>query len=243
MTDRPSSKTALLQAAGLTRRNDALFKAMASDFLLREQFASEPTQVLAEFIRREQPDPEQAAVVDQFVFAVMADQALLDRLAADVSDLDERVAPGGALELLVSAAADSSSKTVVAAVVKGAGVADRLVERYEDFAVALVEALRVPGSVVGGSTTEMSTGHTTGTEMSTGHLSGVGAVFSTEMSTGTGTEMSTGHTTGTEMSTGHLTGVTDRFQRGFRGVAFAALAEHAAGLARDGLLDAAVFER
>jgi len=196
------------------RRVDSLFKAMSSDFLLREQFVTEPTQMLSEYVNSARVSAEQADVSDQFLYAVMSSPPLLTWLR------DYSLKAGGRTptreefvhDVLNAAVAARAAPVVIA-------LARATVERQDilggnGVAAAILELIAYGGRIV--AQTEMSTGHSTGTEMSTGHVFQTsGQVFHTEMSTGhsTGTEMSTGHvfqTSGqvfhTEMSTGHSTG-------------------------------------
>jgi hypothetical protein len=187
---------------------DALFKAMSSDFLLREQFVTEPSQILSEYVHGKKLPPEQATVNDQLLYAVMSNQNMIRWLR------DYSVGHRGRFPTREKFVADFSravvahdAQHVVLALIRSS------VEKQDVFQSdgALLPILfgAFAGDFSGivahtemstGHGTEMSTGHTTGTEMSTGHV----MMAHTEMSTGHGTEMSTGHTTGTEMSTGHM---------------------------------------
>jgi hypothetical protein len=62
--------------AGVARRVNALFKAMAGDFLLREQFVTDPTQVLSEYVRGERVPPESASISNQLLYAVMSNRRM-----------------------------------------------------------------------------------------------------------------------------------------------------------------------
>ncbi|MFK4038903.1 hypothetical protein ACI2LC_24150 [Nonomuraea wenchangensis] len=74
MSERPSRTIA---RAGRVRRLDALFRAMESDFLLREQFVTGPSEILAEYLTGEALAPEQTAVTDRLIYAVFANKKLL----------------------------------------------------------------------------------------------------------------------------------------------------------------------
>src|SRR5262249_19293208 len=76
-----------LRTAALRRRTATLFKGMSTDYLLREQFVTEPSQILAEYVRREEIEPEQASAVDYFVYAVMSDDGVLRSLATYAQEL------------------------------------------------------------------------------------------------------------------------------------------------------------
>lgn len=69
MSDRASH---VLRRAATVRRMDALFKAMSTDYLLREQFISAPTEVLSEYLYGRQIDGEQASASNLLIYAVVA---------------------------------------------------------------------------------------------------------------------------------------------------------------------------
>ncbi len=189
------------------RRVDSLFKAMSSDFLLREQFVTEPTQMLSEYVNSAKVSAEQADVSDQFLYAVMSSPPLLTWLR------DYSLKAGGKTPTreqfvhdVLNAAVAARATTVVIALAR-ATVERQDILSGNGVAAAILELIAYGGRFA--AQTEMSTGHSTATEMSTGHVFQTsGQVFHTEMSTGhsTGTEMSTGHVFHTEMSTGHSTG-------------------------------------
>ena len=60
------------------RRVDALFRALASDYLFREQFVTDPAQILTEYVHGERLEPDQAAAANQLVFAMVSNPGLLD---------------------------------------------------------------------------------------------------------------------------------------------------------------------
>jgi hypothetical protein len=88
-----------LQRATTTRRVDALFRAMSTDFLLREQFVTDPAQVLAEYVRGASLPPEAASVTNQLLYAVMSNRGLLDWLR-DYS-LEHRGQPPARSKILI----------------------------------------------------------------------------------------------------------------------------------------------
>jgi len=235
--------TSLTRRAAASRRADALFKTMATDFLLREQFVTEPTQILSEYLRGRKVDDDQAEVSDQLVYAVMSNAKLITWLR------DYGVANKGELparEKFVSdfsrAVVQSDAHHVVIALARAAAEGHDVLGIENGPIATLVELLGAGGIR---ATTEMTTGHSTGTMVSTAHR-----VASTEMTTGhsTGTmvstahrvantDMSTGHSTGTDMSTGHIVFGPDFFGRGVLHVTLNALFEHATLLRDRGALD------
>lgn len=76
----------VLRAAAMSRRVDALFKAMSRDYLLREQFITDPAQILADFAGGEKLPEQRASVSNQLVYAILANRHMrrwLRNYAAD----------------------------------------------------------------------------------------------------------------------------------------------------------------
>jgi hypothetical protein len=61
----------------LQRRLDALFRALASDFLLREQFVTDPTQIASEYINGKRIAPEEAAAMNYLIYSCLANNYLI----------------------------------------------------------------------------------------------------------------------------------------------------------------------
>ena len=66
-----------LHELALQRRVDGLFRAMASDFLLREQFVTDPAQVTSEYVHGERLRPDAAATINYFVYSCLASDYLI----------------------------------------------------------------------------------------------------------------------------------------------------------------------
>ena len=60
----------VLRAAAVSHRVDALFKAMSQDYLLREQFVTDPAQVLSDYVDRGQLPEQRASVSNQLAYSV-----------------------------------------------------------------------------------------------------------------------------------------------------------------------------
>ncbi|MCT4351744.1 hypothetical protein M5362_01175 [Streptomyces sp. Je 1-79] len=56
---------------------EALFKAMAADFLLREQFVTDPAQIVAEYVRGERLEQRRAEDTNRLIHAVMSNPGLV----------------------------------------------------------------------------------------------------------------------------------------------------------------------
>jgi hypothetical protein len=191
----------------VARRTGALFKALATDFLLREQFVTDPSQVLGEFVLGERPSAEAGDAANQLVYAVMSNPRLRNWLGAyarhkkGTAPLRDEFAQGFA-----KAVARFGDDATVLSLIRGASADDNHFALQADLLRSIVGLIGAGGRVSSG--TEMSPGATGGTEQSGTHMS-PGAIFSgTEMSPGLGTEMSGTHISpgaifsGTEMSPG-----------------------------------------
>jgi hypothetical protein len=64
----------------LQRRLDALFRALASDFLLREQFITDPAQIASEYINGKRIAPDKAAAMNYLIYSCLANNYLISWL-------------------------------------------------------------------------------------------------------------------------------------------------------------------
>jgi hypothetical protein len=214
------------------RRVDALFRALSSDFLLREQFVTDPAQILTEYVSGKRLDPDAAAAANQLVYAMVSNPRLLRWLESYGRGSAE--VPAGeafARDFARALARDGDEQTLLA-VVRAAGEAEDLFSTQAEVLKGLVTAFesRLGGSLAAG--TEMSS---PGTEISPGPGTDIspGRVFAgTEMSS-PGTEISPGP--GTDISPGHLAGGVDI------DVTLQALVEFANELRRTGALNTIRF--
>ena len=192
----------------IARRTGALFKALSSDFLLREQFVTDPAQVMGEYVFGERPDENDADAANQLIYAVLSHPGLRDWLLAYArhagGEAPQRDAFAHAFAKAVARAGDDAT---VLSLIRGGAEHGKAFVLQADLLRSLIGLLGAGGASNG---TEMSPGGTEmspgtgGTEMSPGAIfRGPGSVFrGTEMSPG-GTEMSPG-TGGTEMSPGAI---------------------------------------
>jgi hypothetical protein len=74
----PQAETDLLQRAAVTRRVDALFRQMSTDFLLREQFITDPTQILGEYVYGERIPPQSARAANILIYAAIGNRRLVE---------------------------------------------------------------------------------------------------------------------------------------------------------------------
>ncbi|GGS69881.1 hypothetical protein GCM10010206_35220 [Streptomyces cinerochromogenes] len=73
-----TQRSTVMSRAATVRRIDALFQAMETDFLLREQFITGPSQVLVEYLAGPSVSREQAALTDRLIYSVFANPKLLE---------------------------------------------------------------------------------------------------------------------------------------------------------------------
>ena len=69
-----------LQSVASERRVDSLFKAMHTDFLLREQFVTDPSQVISEYVSGNRLPEQGAIALNHVVYSIAASRPLLDWL-------------------------------------------------------------------------------------------------------------------------------------------------------------------
>ncbi|MGW6978362.1 hypothetical protein ACWGE1_02750 [Streptomyces sp. NPDC054932] len=227
---------------------------MSADLLLREQFVTDPAQLLSEYVGGSRLSPQQASVVNQLIHSVASDREALAWLRDYVVDhRDTPVSRDRFMVELGRAVAERKSVHVVLALL-------RFAVEGEDLSVAVDEAL-VPilndcglfGDELA-SGTETSTGTAFGTEKSGTHVSTGPVVSGTETSTGTafgteksgthvstgpvvsGTETSTGTQFGTEVSGTQVSTVVSLFA-GHYVPALEALVEYSVRLRDRGLLE------
>jgi len=201
-----SARALTLTEGKTSRRADALFKTLSTDYLLREQFVTDPAQILSEYVFGERLTERASDAANQLVYSVMSNPRLRDWMTEYARDLNGATPTRHAFALeFARAVAARGDEFVNLALIRGAS------EAHDDFVVQ-ADVFRAIISVMGGrwesSGTEMSPGG--GTEMSPGggtEMSpGAERAFlrressGTEMSPGGGTEMSPGG--GTEMSPG-----------------------------------------
>ncbi len=193
------------------RRVDALFRVLSSDYLLREQFVTDPAQILTEYTSGKRLEPEQAEVANHLVYAMVSNEGLLDWMTSYAAGGGTVPAGEEFAADFVSAVARHGDKQTVAAIVRAAAkdqdvfTVQAEVVRNLILAVSTGRGQVFSGTEMSSPGTEISPGP--GTEMSPGHLAAGaeelvgGQVFAgTEMSS-PGTEMSPGRVfAGTEMS-------------------------------------------
>jgi hypothetical protein len=178
----PRREQDMLQRAAVGRRTDALFRAMTTDYLLREQFVTDPAQITSEYVYGRPIPPEKAAVANQLVYAVMSTPQLVGWLAQYATERAGN--PPSRSEFVRDfgrAVVDSGGRHVVLALMRGAAEGQDVL-RYDE---ALVESLLFGNRVVLGMETN-DTG--TGTDATGTDATGTDATGTGTDATGTGTD-------------------------------------------------------
>jgi hypothetical protein len=162
------------------RRARALYQAMSGDFLLREQFVTDPATILSEYVGGKGLSSEASSAANQLLYAVVSNPGMLTwlRRRAIVQSQGGRVRPLAAA--FTAAVARNADYATIASLLRcGSGEVSALSSALEliDSAVGLVGRQRQVG---------------TGTEFTPG--------TGTEFTPGTGTEFTPG--TGTEFTRG-----------------------------------------
>jgi hypothetical protein len=78
---------------GMDRRVVALTRSMGNDFLLREQFVTDPAQIMSEYVQGASIPSDQASVANQLVYAFMANATLRRWLSEYAVEQQGRVPP------------------------------------------------------------------------------------------------------------------------------------------------------
>lgn len=206
-----------LPRAAVARRVDALFKAMASDFLLREQFVTDPAQILAEYVNGDRLSPAKSAVNNLLLYAVVSNPAML-RWIGEYSAKHREALPARQTFVrdFARAAAERADHHVIIALARGSLERETLLD-VDDLLVQIF--FHGPGIFA-------SDTQTGGAEGGPGNPGGPGPDGGT--GTGTGTEQSG---TGTEHS-----GIGDLFGS-YMVVTLDALTQFASRLRQTGALD------
>jgi hypothetical protein len=216
---------------GDKRRVEALFKALSTDFLLREQFVTDPAQILNEYVSGKRLKPDEAAAANHLLYAVVSNPKLLAWLQSYArSNAEVPTGDDFTRDFAKALTRDGDEQTLIA-VMRGGNEKKDLFRVQVDVLRGLISALqRTGGSVFAGTEmsspgTEMSSPVTerslAGTEMSSpgtemsspvterslggGEVFGRPDVFAGTEQSSPGTEISPGH--GTNISPGDFGGL------------------------------------
>ena len=231
------------------RRTNALYQALSNDFLLREQFITDPASILSEYVGAIPLAGEHSSSANQLLYAVVSNRAMLAWLRdrADLKPDEGRSRPLGSE--FARAVAQHGDAAVIASLMRcgsGEAGATRAAIGMIDAAIALFGGFRQFGNgteYTPGTGTEYTPGtgteatiaggteYTPGTGTGTESTPGTGTEYTPGTGTGTGTESTPG--TGTEASIGDF---LDRRGWGEFEVTFRALVSYAIDLRKLGVL-------
>ena len=187
-----------------TRRTRALFQALSSDFLLREQFVTDPAGILSEYIDRKPVPPDAATAANQLLYAVVSNPAMLKwlRQQADAAGNGDTTSRSFAT-LFASAVTRHSDEAIIASLIRCGVSEGGMVAPALDLVKAAAMLVGGPRRLSGG--TEFSP--ITETEFSPITETEVSPITETEFSPITETEVSLPQV-GTEVSPGTETEFT-----------------------------------
>jgi hypothetical protein len=200
----------LAERIGAARRVDALFRAMATDGLLQEQFITDPSMILAEYVYGAPLDRADAQLSNLLVHSVFANDRLLTWLygyAAQTPSVENTRSQ--LVAAFSNAAVHHGAAHAVYAIVRSAEEG-RPILRDRSALLDIVfnraflgEGVSIFGDTDGGTDTGTETGTEPGTETGTEPGTETGTEPGTETGTEPGTETGTepGTETGTEPGT------------------------------------------
>ncbi len=106
--------------AGVGRRVAALFRAMSADVLLREQFITDPSQVLSEYVTESRLPAERAAAFNRLIYSILGNRGLFIWLRGyAVEHFGKAVSPHQFLRDFSAAATRHNGYHVMLALVRG----------------------------------------------------------------------------------------------------------------------------
>ncbi|MFD6553276.1 hypothetical protein [Streptomyces sp. NPDC058398] len=139
-----AQRSTVMARAAAVRRIDALFQAMETDFLLREQFITGPSQILMDYLAGPSVPEEQAALTDRLIYSVFANPKLLHWFQEYVHRHTDEVPTGGQfLADFCEATVSNGAQDVVATLLEGCtaesgiyGLTDDLLHYFVNLHVA-----------------------------------------------------------------------------------------------------------
>jgi hypothetical protein len=161
------------------RRSNALLRALSTDFLLREQFVTDPTGMLSEYVGRTAVSAEARDAANQLVFAVLSNPRVLESLRQRAATAGN---PGRAAlaDVLAKAVGDDGDPVVAASLIRAGATKQAPVGLALDLLGAMVVAGQGAAALAGAAPRPV-----TGTESTPG--SGIAhPVTGTESTPGSG---------------------------------------------------------
>lgn len=218
----PKQRGRGLTQTALQRRLDALFRAISTDFLLREQFVTDPTQVTAEYVLGRRVPEQDAAILNHLIHSSLASPRLIGwfRQYAFTPKAPKSITVDDFVDAFARAAVETGSFPVVASLARLATSPAR-VRLDDDWLRLIFGRWRVPvaeGTDDGTGTDSTGTDETGTDETGTGETGtdatgtdATGTDGTGTDGTGTGTDGTGTDATGTgtdETGTDLVTGAT-----------------------------------
>jgi hypothetical protein len=212
---RPTREHSTVSERRFGRRVEALFKTLSADYLLREQFVTDPAQVLSEYVGGAHISDERSDAANQLLYAVLSNPRLRDWMTSYSRTLSGEVPGRDAFaRAFAKAVASYGDEAIALALIRGAADGRDHFTLQSDLLRALTVVMAAGRASSG---TEMSSSGDPELSPDAFHAEASPAGFrraGTEMSPGTGTEMSPGTLRpstevspgGTEVSPGTGTG-------------------------------------
>jgi hypothetical protein len=138
-----------IASQAIMHRLDALFRAVASDYLLREQFVTGPSSVILEYVYGSTLAPGQASVSDQLIYAVMSSRPLLEWIHEHSLKYDNSSTRNSYAELFARGVVERGAHRVVVAMMRSFTEGQHPVG-LDEVLTAFVHHLHVPTPVLSG---------------------------------------------------------------------------------------------
>jgi len=177
-------------------------RALSTDFLLREQFVTDPAGMFGDYVGGKALSPEATSASNHLLYAIVSNPQMLgwvQNLADGGADSD--LSDASIARSLVTAVSKSGDEAVVSSLIKFGSSGETSIQPALGLVRNLALALRGAGRRAG---TEFTPG--TGTNVSPGTGANVSPASGTEATPGTGTNVSP--STGTNVSPGTGTNVS-----------------------------------
>ncbi|HEX8096218.1 hypothetical protein [Jatrophihabitans sp.] len=223
------------------RRSKALLQTLSTDFLLREQFVTDPAGMHSEYVHRKTGSTAARDTANQLIYAIVSNPGMLEWLQSRATASESGSLSNAELaDELAEAIGRNGDPAIVASLIKAGASKQASV----GVALDLLRAIVVAGREVGRAGTEFTPGTGTqftpgtgtqstparGTEFTPGAGTQSTPASGTEFTPGTGTQFTPG--TGTQFTPG---GITDRW--GELQVVLQSLVDYATQLRRAGALN------
>ncbi|WP_349606351.1 hypothetical protein [Cupriavidus sp. DF5525] len=156
---RTQNESPILRRIATVRRVDALFQAMSNDFLLRQQFITNPSHVLNEYVFGTQVPSECTSASNQLIYSVLSDRKLLTWLHGYADGHRDEIPSGHQfVKDLADAIADHGSRRAVNALIRSSVEGNGLVGFDEDLLHFFINLRALADDVGDGAAPEGETG-------------------------------------------------------------------------------------